>query len=45
MMIGQKYVFWEQYEEPPGVNKKPTAEEYNKYMQKVGWFHDIVTYW
>jgi hypothetical protein len=43
--IGLKWVFWEQYEEPPGINKKPTAEEYNKYMQKIGWFHDYISFW
>ena len=46
LAIGVKWVFWEQYEEPPGVKKRqPTSEEYNKYMQKLGWFHDYVTFW
>lgn len=45
LAIGIKWVFWEQYEEPPGSNKKPTTEEFNKYMQKLGWFHDYITFW
>jgi hypothetical protein len=45
LAIGLKWVFWEQYEEPPGAKKQPTAAEFNKYMQKLGWFHDYFTYW
>ena len=45
LAIGVKWVFWEQYEEPPGITKRPTAEEFNKYMQKLGWFHDYITFW
>ena len=43
--LGQNYVFWEQYENPPGVYKKPSHEDWRTSMKKVGWFGDIITFW
>jgi hypothetical protein len=44
--LGQKWVFWEQYENAPSQQySKPTKEDWRSSMQKVAWFHDILTFW
>lgn len=44
--IGTKWVFWEQYENPPEESKKQqTSNEFEINMQKLAWFHDYLTFW
>lgn len=44
--LGQKWVFWEQYENAPGTAySKPTGHDWHSSMQKIAWFNNIVTFW
>ena len=44
--IGTKWVFWEQYEDPPeDIKKDQTSKEFEINMQKLAWFHDYLTFW